>query len=98
MLDMLGSVAVHAVAGRRDQYRPLKSCICNGSDPLEVSSTFKSRYGFKELYVADLDAILGKEPSLSLVQQIKNNFRFCKIIFGRHWMCNQDIFNREKMK
>jgi len=72
VLDMLGGVAVHAVAGKRDQYRPLKSCICNGSDPLEVSSTFKSRYGFKELYVADLDAILGKEPSLPLVQQIKN--------------------------
>jgi len=72
VLDMLGGVAVHAVAGRRDQYRPLKSCICNGSDPLEVSSTFKSRYGFKELYVADLDAIRGKEPSLPLVQQIKN--------------------------
>jgi len=72
VLDMLGGVAVHAVAGRRDQYRPLKSCICNGSDPLEVASTFKSRYGFKDLYIADLDAILGKEPSLSLVQQIKN--------------------------
>ena len=72
VLDMLGGVAVHAVAGRRDQYRPLKSCICNGSGPLEVASAFKSRYGFKDLYVADLDAILGEEPSLPLVQQIKN--------------------------
>jgi len=72
VLDVLGGVAVHAVAGRRGQYRPLKSCICKGSDPLEVASALKSRYGFKDLYVADLDAILDKKPPLSLIQQLKN--------------------------
>jgi phosphoribosylformimino-5-aminoimidazole carboxamide ribotide isomerase len=75
VLDVLDGVTVHAVAGRRDQYSPIRSYLCNGADPLEVVAAFRSVYKFKDLYVADLDAILGKKSTLSLLHSL-NELRF----------------------
>jgi len=72
VLDIMGGLAVHAVAGRREQYQPLRSPLCRSSDPLEAASTFKTKLGFKDLYVADLTAILGGEPSTHIIQRIRD--------------------------
>ena len=69
VIDILGSLAVHAVRGERNQYKPLKGVLCASSDPLDVASTFK-KLGFAELYTADLDAILENQPNLGLIKQI----------------------------
>lgn len=69
MIDVLNGVVVHAVRGRREHYRPIESTLCGTVNPLDVASTFRS-IGFRELYVADLDAILGGRPSLSLWKQV----------------------------
>jgi HisA/HisF family protein len=50
---------VHAVRGERESYRPLRSSLVAGSDPLQVARGFRDRLGLDELYVADLDAIAG---------------------------------------
>lgn len=60
---------MHAVQGRREQYRPIKSALCETANPLDMASAFRS-IGFREIYVADLDAILGGRPSLSLCEQL----------------------------
>jgi phosphoribosylformimino-5-aminoimidazole carboxamide ribotide isomerase len=75
VLDVLGGVVVHAVAGRRDLYSPIRSSLCKGADPLEVVTAFRSIYNFKDLYVADLDAILGKKSAFSLLHSL-NELRF----------------------
>lgn len=70
VLDILNGVAVHAIRGERKEYRPLKSVLCASADPVDIALAFTS-FGFNELYVADLDAILSKRENFSLYKQIK---------------------------
>jgi phosphoribosylformimino-5-aminoimidazole carboxamide ribotide isomerase len=69
VIDVLNGFTVHAVKGKRKEYRPLKTVLTDSSDPIKVALTFKT-LGFSELYLADLDAILGKQPNLHLYSQI----------------------------
>jgi phosphoribosylformimino-5-aminoimidazole carboxamide ribotide isomerase len=69
VIDILNGVAVHAVRGRRKEYQPLKSILCGSADPVAVASAFK-KCGFEELYVADLDAIMGKGDNFSVLEEI----------------------------
>jgi phosphoribosylformimino-5-aminoimidazole carboxamide ribotide isomerase len=59
VIDLQRGVAVHAIRGDRERYRPLRSRIAEGSDPVHVTRALRERFGFDELYVADLDAIAG---------------------------------------
>lgn len=70
VLDVLDGVAVHAVRGERKKYSPLKSVLCKSADPVDVGKAFKA-VGFTELYMADLDAILGKKPNINFLKRIK---------------------------
>jgi phosphoribosylformimino-5-aminoimidazole carboxamide ribotide isomerase len=69
VIDILKGVAVHAVRGKRSEYQPLKSVLCSSAEPLEVASAFKA-CGFSDLYVADLDAIMGKGENLAVLDWI----------------------------
>jgi HisA/HisF family protein len=60
VLDLLGGVAVHAVRGERDAYRPLRSRLTTGAEPVAVARAVRDALGLRELYVADLDAIAGR--------------------------------------
>ncbi len=78
VLDLLGSQVVRGVAGRRDQYRPLESRLVAGSDPLTVAAAIRrllNRSGFdlRHLYVADLDAILSRQPNRSILRALSAN-------------------------
>ncbi len=57
---MAGHV-VRGVAGNRSQYRPIESALVTDSAPSTVARAFHG-LGFREAYVADLDAIAGAEP------------------------------------
>lgn len=70
VIDVLNGVAVHAILGERKRYLPLRSVLCQSVDPLNVALAFES-FGFGNLYIADLDAILGKLANFALYQQIK---------------------------
>jgi phosphoribosylformimino-5-aminoimidazole carboxamide ribotide isomerase len=63
VIDLQRGVAVHAVRGDRERYRPLRSRIAEGSDPVDVTRALRERFGLDELYVADLDAIAGGSGS-----------------------------------
>lgn len=58
VLDILNRVVVRGVAGNRDLYRPMVSCLCESVEPLEMARAIRQRFGFTELYIADLDAIM----------------------------------------
>jgi phosphoribosylformimino-5-aminoimidazole carboxamide ribotide isomerase len=76
VVDVLNGVVVHAVRGNRALYQPLKSVLTFSVDPLEVATVFKLQ-GFSELYIADLDAIIGNKLSFELYQsfaQLDFNF------------------------
>ena len=71
VIDVLKNLAVHAVRGERAKYQPLRSVLCPSANPIEVASTFRS-LGFDELYMADLDAIAGREPNLRLYRRVND--------------------------
>jgi phosphoribosylformimino-5-aminoimidazole carboxamide ribotide isomerase len=65
----LDGLAVHAVKGERKEYKPLKSIICDSADPLIVAKAFE-KLGFKQLYIADLNAITNNSDNLAVIEQI----------------------------
>lgn len=70
IIDIMHGKAVHAIKGYREEYRPLKSMISDTQDPVELASEFKRRFGFDELYVADLDGIMKDEINFSILEKI----------------------------
>lgn len=69
VIDILNGKAVHAVRGRRSEYQPLKSVLCESADPLEVAKSFR-KMGFGELYVADLDAIIDCSEDFTVLRHV----------------------------
>mgnify|MGYP001090433095 CR=1 FL=1 len=69
VIDLRRGIAVHARQGRRAEYRPLESILCEGCDPTETARVF-TQLGFNELYVADLDAIMEGRPNLPLYRRM----------------------------
>jgi phosphoribosylformimino-5-aminoimidazole carboxamide ribotide isomerase len=72
VLDLAGGIAVHAQAGDRTRYSPLKSELAPGriGDPVAVLQAFHSLLGIHECYVADLDAIQGGAVQRGLLREL----------------------------
>ena len=70
VLDVLGGVAVHARGGKRAEYRPVRSVLADGADPIVLARAYRDCLGARSCYVADLDAIAGAPPSLELARAI----------------------------
>ncbi len=69
VIDILNGKVVHAVKGKRSEYKPLQSILTDAAEPLAVAKAFKN-LGFTELYIADLDAIIDCSTSFKLLKQI----------------------------
>jgi len=83
VLDVKGGLAVHAVAGKRAKYQPVKSWLHPTSDPVSLAKAFEAAYGFRELYLADLDAILQRLPlNLNLISEISSMTSLILMIDG----------------
>lgn len=59
VIDLLAGQVVRAVRGERSAYRPVRSELCDGSDPLVVARALLDFTASKTLYIADLDALKG---------------------------------------
>lgn len=70
VLDLLDGVVVRGVAGKRDEYRPVESCLAATADPLAVARGFREQLGLNQLYVADLDAILCDRLNISVFRAL----------------------------
>lgn len=62
VVDLMGGLVVRGVGGRRDEYRPIRSLLCDQPTPDAVGQSFR-RLGLSEAYLADLDAIGGADPA-----------------------------------
>ncbi len=69
VLDVQGGQAVQAIAGDRQHYRPVQSLLCKGSSPVALTRVFVQR-GLETLYLADLDALEGGQPSEKLYGEL----------------------------
>jgi len=70
VIDLQHRLVVRGVAGRRDEYRPIQSSLCDNPEPLAVGRALVERFDFGELYLADLDAIAGAEPAWDVYSQL----------------------------
>lgn len=73
VLDVLNGVVVRAKGGERERYSPVDSVLCSSPDPVEVIGAFEREFGFREAYLADLDAIQNGSPNFSLLEKIGRN-------------------------
>jgi phosphoribosylformimino-5-aminoimidazole carboxamide ribotide isomerase len=75
VIDLKGGAAVHAVRGERERYRPLRSRIAEGADPVGVTRAVRDRLGLDEIYVADLDAIAGADGHAETIAALAREAR-----------------------
>jgi phosphoribosylformimino-5-aminoimidazole carboxamide ribotide isomerase len=59
VIDLLKGQVVRGVRGDRQAYRPIESALCASSDPCAVARILVDHCAARQLYVADLDALMG---------------------------------------
>jgi len=74
VIDLRLGQVVHAVAGQRDRYSPVRSHLCPGSDPCTIVQSFLGLYPFETVYIADLDAISGNRTNHDCIEMLLDNF------------------------
>jgi phosphoribosylformimino-5-aminoimidazole carboxamide ribotide isomerase len=72
VLDVQGGRVVRGVGGRRQEYRPVVSRLTTSCHPVDVAEAFRDHFGLSEIYLADLDAIAGAAPALSLYSVLRS--------------------------
>ena len=79
VIDLLDGKVVQAVAGRREEYKPIKSVLTKASDPLSMAMAFQN-LGLEEIYIADLNAICSRGHNLNPIGQIASQSRMGVIV------------------
>jgi phosphoribosylformimino-5-aminoimidazole carboxamide ribotide isomerase len=74
VIDLKGGVVVRARAGDRASYRPIKTTLSPTSNPVDVVSGLLALHPFGTLYVADLDAIMGRATQHDVVKAVSERF------------------------
>jgi phosphoribosylformimino-5-aminoimidazole carboxamide ribotide isomerase len=76
VIDLKDGTAVHAVRGERERYRPVRSVIGgDDGDALALARAFRAELGLAELYVADLDAIVGDGDNSATIGALARDAR-----------------------
>ncbi len=70
VIDLKEGVAVHARRGQRDAYQALSP----NADVFAVIDTFLQGYDFKVIYLADLNAIMGRGDNTALIERVLRHY------------------------
>jgi len=70
VIDLLKGRVVRGVRGDRQAYRPIESALCASSDPGTVASMLVDHCAAQQLYVADLDALMGGRPQRDVLHEL----------------------------
>ena len=70
VIDLMQGQVVRAVRGNRHAYQPIVSKLCASSDPLTVAKILCEHCATRQLYVADLDALLGQPAQAALLRTL----------------------------
>ena len=74
VVDLLGGQVVHARKGQRSHYLPLRSGLCEGSQPETIVGALLALHPFRTLYIADLDAIQRCGSHADAIARIRRRF------------------------
>jgi phosphoribosylformimino-5-aminoimidazole carboxamide ribotide isomerase len=72
VIDLMAGQVVRGIAGRREEYRPIITSLAADSSPSSIARAFVERFGLRECYLADLDAIGGAEPAWEIYSELTN--------------------------
>ncbi len=81
VIDLKNGKVVHAVAGEREKYEPVDSVLVDSSNPLPLTREFQE-YGFKELYIADLDSIQNQGDNLEIINRLTSETELTVMVDG----------------
>jgi phosphoribosylformimino-5-aminoimidazole carboxamide ribotide isomerase len=70
VIDIMGGVAVHARRGERSAYRPIRSVLLQGADPVALLRAYRETLECDVVYIADLDAIMGRGNNLAIISKM----------------------------
>jgi len=70
VIDIKNAQVVHAQGGRRDSYHPIQTPLSPTSEPADVAAGLLRLAPFRQLYIADLDAIEGRTPNEPAIDAI----------------------------
>jgi phosphoribosylformimino-5-aminoimidazole carboxamide ribotide isomerase len=74
VLDLMNGQVVHAKHGNRHEYAPIKSALTDSSEPLAVVQALVALYPFKQLYIADINAIQKAKNHQKTILEIAKRF------------------------
>lgn len=88
VLDVFDGKAVHARAGNRASYAPLTSQLAPDApgDAMAIARALRRRLAARELYLADLDAIMGGKPQRELRSEIVSAFAASPSVGSDVWV------------
>lgn len=89
VIDVRGGVVVHAVAGRRSEYRPLRSRLTESTEPLRVLEDLRARTAMNTFYVADLDGICDGHPNIGLIERLSGTG--CRLLIDAGARTSSDL-------
>jgi phosphoribosylformimino-5-aminoimidazole carboxamide ribotide isomerase len=91
VIDLLHGQVVHAKRGDRAQYLPVRSALCEGSDPLVVTGALLDLHPFQIMYVADLDAIQGFGDHHDTLEALRARFPGLQLWVDAGLSCARDL-------
>jgi HisA/HisF family protein len=74
VIDLMGGIVVHARAGERARYQPLRSRLADGSEAIQIVCGLLGLHPFDTLYIADLDAIQRRGDHFPLIERLRARF------------------------
>lgn len=94
VIDLLRGLVVRGIAGRREEYRRIKSGLVSSANPIDVARAFRDQLGLAELYVADLEAIAGTAPAWAVYQALLQNGMQLWVDAGVRRLADADVLER----
>lgn len=70
VIDLQRGQVVRALRGDRCSYQPIDSPLCGSSEPLTVARILCAHCASASLYIADLDALQGGQPQLTVLRTL----------------------------
>lgn len=70
VIDLLRGQVVRGVRGDRQAYRPITSALCRSSDPVTVARILCDHCDARQLYIADLDALMGGQAQVAVLRAV----------------------------
>ena len=70
VIDLLRGQVVRGIGGERQAYRPIESLLCASSDPRTVARILSEHCDARQLYIADLDALMGGSAQIDVLRSV----------------------------